>query len=155
MLESAGAKLRPAVAVYEATGHNAGPAATGHSIVNCFYSQPRFHARIDGIADDSIAEHVLDRAHVQLALTGVMLGDIGQPQLVDCLSCEATFDEVITHRRAGLLTTFPGPFDRVREQSLPRTQSPHTTLRSAVAGSSEFISDEAISDTGGSSAWMS
>jgi hypothetical protein len=57
-----------------------------------------------------------------------MLGDIGQPQLVDCLCCEVAFDEVITHWRAGLLTVLPGPFDRVREQLLLRAQSPHTTL---------------------------
>src|SRR5699024_2052814 len=127
-LELPRTKLRAAIRVNDTPGNHSRPATTGHSIINRRHSQARFHPRIDGIADDSVAEHVLDRAHVQLALTGVVFGNVGQPQLVDCLGSEVAFDEVVTHWRAGLLAVFPGSFDRVREQLLLRAQPPHTTL---------------------------
>src|SRR5699024_12441016 len=83
-----------------------------------------------------------DRAHVQLALTGVVFGNVGQPQLVDCLGSEAAFGEVVTHWRAGLLAVFPGSFDRVREQLLLRAQSPHTALLHLQTRGVEFIADD-------------
>ena len=40
------------------------------------------HAGVDGVADDPVGAGVLDRAEVELALGGGVLGDVGQPQLV-------------------------------------------------------------------------
>lgn len=146
VLEFSGTKLRPAVAVNEATGHGSRPAATGHSILDRRDRQARFHPRSDGVSDDSVAEHVLDRAHVELALIRVVLRNVGEPHFVDPACGEVAFDEVITDRRAGLLAVFSGSFDRVGEQLLLRAQSPHTSLRRPVAGSMEFIGDEPVSE---------
>ena len=40
------------------------------------------HPRVDGVADDLVAEAVLDRAEVELALAGPVFGDVDQPQRV-------------------------------------------------------------------------
>jgi hypothetical protein len=48
-----------------------------------------------------IAARVLDRALVELALLGGVLGDVGQPQLVRRLRAEVAGDEIVVDRRAG------------------------------------------------------
>lgn len=63
----------------------------------------RFHTFVDGIPDDLVRADVFDRAHVELALTGPVLCNIGQPLLVEVLGSEIAFDQVITHRGASLL----------------------------------------------------
>jgi hypothetical protein len=46
---------------------------------------------------------VLDRAEVELDLTGPMLGDVGRPQLVGGVGDEIATDQVVVDRWAGLL----------------------------------------------------
>ncbi|MDH6573693.1 hypothetical protein M2160_008800 [Streptomyces sp. SAI-117] len=65
-------------------------------------SQTGLHPRVDGVAHDPGAEGVLDHAEVELALTGGVLGDVGEPQPVRAGRGEVTADEVVVHRRAGL-----------------------------------------------------
>lgn len=60
-----------------------------------------FHSRVDGVADDPVRVHVLDRAQVELALTGVMLGDICEPQSIPLIGGEVAGDEVVVDRRPG------------------------------------------------------
>src|SRR5699024_4914059 len=57
-----------------------------------------------GVAYDPAGEGVLDRAEVELALISPVLGDVGQPQLVDVIGSEVPLDEVIVDRRS---RTFP------------------------------------------------
>mgnify|MGYP000860243511 CR=1 FL=1 len=40
------------------------------------------HPRVDRVAHDPCREHILDRAEVELAVVGVVLGDVGGPQVV-------------------------------------------------------------------------
>lgn len=138
-----------------AAGCGSWPATTGHGVLDRRDRQARFHPGIDGIANDLVAVDILDCAHVQLPLTVGVLRNIGHPRFVDRTRGEVAFDEVITHPRAGRLAVFPGSFDGVGEQLVLRVQSPHTTLRGPVAGGVEFISDEPVPDTEGSSVWMS
>jgi hypothetical protein len=44
---------------------------------------------------------VLDHAQVQLALAGVVLGDVREPLAVRCRGVEVPLDEIIVDRRAG------------------------------------------------------
>ena len=54
------------------------------------------------VADDPGRARVLDRAQVELPLTGRVFGDVGEPQLVETHRGEVAFDEIVVHRRAGL-----------------------------------------------------
>ena len=56
--------------------------AAGDGVVQRGDGQPGLHPRVDGVADDPVGEDVLDRAEVELALAGAVLGDVGQPQPV-------------------------------------------------------------------------
>ena len=66
-----GAKLRSAVGVQDAAVHR--PAA-GDGHLDRGDDGPGLHALVDGPADDPVREQVLDRAEVELALAGAVLG---------------------------------------------------------------------------------
>lgn len=53
------------------------------------------HPVADRVADDPVAETVLDRAAVQLARTGPVFGDVDQPQAVRGLGGEVALDEAV------------------------------------------------------------
>lgn len=53
--------------------------------------------------DDPAGAGVCDRAEVELALVGRILGDIAEPQLVRGFGGEVAFNEAVVHRRAGFL----------------------------------------------------
>ena len=64
--------------------------------------EPRCHPISHRVADDPPAAGDLDRAEVELPLSGGVLGDVGQPQPVDLLGGEGALDKVVVDRRAGL-----------------------------------------------------
>ena len=49
-----------------------------------------------------VGPDILDRAQIQLALVGAVLGDVGEPQRVRRLGGELPLDPVVVHGRAGL-----------------------------------------------------
>ena len=53
-----------------------------------------FHPFVDGPADDPVRIDVLDRAHVELAFAGAVLGDVGDPQPVWFGAGERAVDEI-------------------------------------------------------------
>src|SRR4051794_9255748 len=55
---------------------------SGKGVVDRGDGEPGLHPGVDGVTDDAIGVHVLDRAQVELALSRAVLGDVGQPQLV-------------------------------------------------------------------------
>ena len=63
-------------------------ASTADRVLQSSNGEVAGHPWSHRIADDAVAEHVLDRAQVELALTGGMLGDVGQPQLVRSIGSE-------------------------------------------------------------------
>ncbi len=62
--------------------------------------QVGLHPRIHRVPHDSVAEHVLNRTQIQLSFARVVLGNIGQPQLVGLVSGEVPLHQVVMHRRA-------------------------------------------------------
>jgi hypothetical protein len=72
----------------------AGPAAARGRVVEGVNGEPRGHSGVHRVADDPVAASVLDSAEVELALPGGVLGDVGQPQLVELLSTELAGDQV-------------------------------------------------------------
>ena len=72
-------------------------------IIDGFDCDAGLHARVDRVADDAIRIRVFDRTDVEFPLTGWMLRDIGEPDLVHPLRREIAPDKIIMHGRAGLL----------------------------------------------------
>ena len=71
------------------------------------------HALVDGVADDAVAGQVFDRAAVQRALVGGVLGDVGDPHLIRSRGAEALVDVVVVDGRAGCLPVLRRPFRTV------------------------------------------
>jgi len=70
--------------------HHAAGDITAHrdSVLKRLDGQAELHPRVDRVPDDPAAEHVPDRAEIQLALGGAVFGDVGEPQLVRGVSSE-------------------------------------------------------------------
>src|SRR5699024_12548407 len=73
----------------DAPGHYRWSAPTSDRVLEGGHGQARLHPGVDRIADDPTRAGVLERAQVDLALIGAMLGDIHQPLGVEGLSSEA------------------------------------------------------------------
>src|SRR5690606_37821053 len=86
--ELPGPELRAAVRMHDATS---GVATPGYRVVQRIHCEASLHPVADGVADDAAGEHVLDRAEVELALVGPVLGDVRQPQFVDVFGGEVPF----------------------------------------------------------------
>src|SRR5665647_400095 len=56
--------------------------AAGHRGVQGVHGELGLHPVADRVPDDPVGEHVLDRAAVDLALVGAVLGDVREPQPV-------------------------------------------------------------------------
>jgi len=46
------------------------------------HGQTRLHSGADQVSDDPVSEHVPDRTEIEPALSALVLGDLGEPQLV-------------------------------------------------------------------------
>jgi hypothetical protein len=77
-----------------------GSSSAGHRRLHGRHSKASLHAVADGVADDAVGEHVFNRAQVQLAFGGAVLGDVGQPQLVGRRGGEVSLHQVVMDRRA-------------------------------------------------------
>ena len=64
-------------------------------------ARPGGHPGVHRVADDPVGVDVLDRAEVELALAGGVLGDVGQPGPVRAGRGELAGDQVIVDRRPG------------------------------------------------------
>ena len=109
--------------------------------------QGRFHPGVDRVADDLVRPHVLDRAEVDFALIGAMLGDVGQPQLVRACRGEVPLDMVVVDGRAG----FAPQAAFLREhgpEPLLGAQPPDPVLARLQASLLEFVADEPVAERG-------
>ena len=64
--------------MHDATG---GVTASRYRVVQGIHRETSLHPVAHRVAHDPAGEHVLDRAEIELALVGPVLGDVGQPQL--------------------------------------------------------------------------
>ncbi len=92
--------MTAAVGVKDAAGHVYTAAGDGH--LDRSDDEAGLHARVDRIADDPVREQVLDRAAVELALVGPVLGDVGKPHDVRSRRSEVPTHDIIVGRGAGL-----------------------------------------------------
>src|SRR5699024_2167344 len=97
-------KLRPSIAVQDASDHVAPP---GDGAVQGGHGQAGLHPGVDRIPNDPARVDVLDRAQVQLPFGRPVLGDVGQPQLVRAHGGEVPLDEIVVHWRSGLAVPTP------------------------------------------------
>jgi hypothetical protein len=109
--------------------------------------QLRGHPIAEGVADDAVPEQVLDRAAVELALDGRVLGDVGDPDQVRGCGAELALEQVVVHRDPGPggLAAPPLPGGG-RPQPLLRAQPPDPTLAHLLAGAFEFVGQEPVTE---------
>jgi len=100
-----------------------------------------------GVADDPSAAGVLDRAEVELALAGGVLGDVGQPQLVELVGAEGPFDEVVVNGWAGLAGQ-AALLRMGRPESLLGAEPADPVPAGYHASVRELVGDEAVAELG-------
>lgn len=71
--ESPGTQLADPIAVNYTAGNHA---TAGYRVVEGGHRQSRFHTVADGIARDTVGEHILDGAQMELAFSGPVFGNI-------------------------------------------------------------------------------
>ena len=99
------------------------------------------------VADDPVGEHVLDRAEVELALAGVVLGDVGQPQLVRRVGGEVAVRRGRRAPAARPCRSCRAASCRTRSTSRCREQIRHA-VRSAIAlaGVAGLVGQEPVAE---------
>ncbi len=91
-------------------GHPAAPLpAKGDSGFEGSHREAGPRRGVDRVAHNAAGVHVLDRAQIQRALAGGLLGDVREPQPVRPVGGEVAPDPVVVHRRAGLDDLAPAP----------------------------------------------
>ncbi len=105
------------------------------------------HPGVEGVPDDLVAGAVLDRAQVELALPGGVLGDVGEPLAVEPVGGEVTPEQVVVHRRAGLAVQAPLAAVNA-EDLLLRAQPPDAVLTGREALESQFVGEQPIPELG-------
>jgi hypothetical protein len=106
------------------------------------------HAFVDGVADDPVGEQVLDRAAVELALGGGVLGDVGQPDLIGTLGGEVPAHQVVMDCWAGSSLAAPSLLGGGRPDPVVAAQPPHPSFAGAVTGALELIGNEPVAELG-------
>lgn len=124
--------------MHDATGSVATPE---YRIVQGIHRETRLHPIADRVPHDTAVKHVLDRAEIEPALVGPVLGDVDGPQFVDVISGEVAPDQVVVDRRAG---PFPVLAPLLSEDGPPlvvtadpsRNNADRTTSKASRASSS-------------------
>src|SRR5699024_4364994 len=98
------------------------------------------------VADDAAGEHVLDRAQIQLSLLGAVLGDVGQPQLVDGVGREFALDQVVVDRRPGTFAVLPALLAEHRPPGVIATDPPRSTFTHHLTGRGSLFGQEAVAE---------
>jgi hypothetical protein len=111
------------------------------------HGEPGGHPLIEGVADDPVAEQVLDRAAVELAFGGRVLGDVGDPHPVRRRRGEVPLQVIIVHGRAGQFSAAPAALaHRGRPQLLLRAQPPDSAFAGDQAGALELVGQEPVAE---------
>ncbi len=143
-------KLRSSVRMDHAAGD---VAAHRDGVLDRLDGQVRLHPRVDRVPHDPAREHVLDRAEVELAFRGLVLGDVGQPQLVRCIRSEhmtgsaVLVDDgtpVVVHRRPRLAVLAVFGFAAHTEPAVVRGDLPRDPLRHRFTVAAGLVSQEPV-----------
>lgn len=122
--ELSGPELAASVAVDDAAADR-GQATVGDGVGEGVDGERCLHPVADRVADDPVGADVLDRAEVEPALTGPVLGDVGQPQSVRGVCGEVALDPVVVEMPAC-------------------EQSRHAPFTGPVANCGQLAGDEAV-----------
>lgn len=121
-------------------------APTGDGVSDGVDGEFRGHPIADGVPDDAVREHVLDRAAVQLALGGPVLRDVGEPEPVRRISAEHPLDMVVEHGRPGLLALPASPPLRRGEDPSLRAQLPRRPPAHPPPRSTSFVGEVSVAE---------
>ena len=128
--------------------HGAHRSPRGCGIPQRCHRQGCLHPVIDRVADDPVRPRVLDRAHVELALVGPVLGDVGEPELVGAPSAELASHEVVVHGRTGPQAPATAAVQH-RGDAVLAAQTLDAVLRcDDPAFGTQLVGDEAVAEDG-------
>src|SRR4029079_2832723 len=102
--------------------------------------------RIDGVADDSVGKHVLDRTQVELAFTGSVFGNVGQPQPIWRISGEIPTDQIVMYGWAGFSVLTAVSLGVHTPHADDRTDSPRGTLGHRLPGIAGLGDQEPVAE---------
>src|SRR4029079_9014228 len=102
--------------------------------------------RIDGVADDSVGKHVLDRTQVELAFTGAVFGNVGQPQPIWRISGEIPADQIVMYGWAGFAVLTAFALTEHTPPAVGRTDSPGGTLGHRLPGIAGLGDQEPVAE---------
>ena len=119
----------------------------GHGSAQCCDGKAGGHPLVEGVADDPVAEDVLNRAAVELSFCGGVLGDVGQPEPVRGGGGELALDEVVVHGRSGRLTATPSALlGRGGPDPLLGAQPPDPPFADDQAVALELVGQEPVAE---------
>ena len=101
-----------------------------------------------GVADDPSGKDVVDGAEVKFALVGPVLGDIGEPQLVDVIGGGGPRDEVVMVQRAGPFPDLAALLPVHRPPLVVPADPPRRPLTHLLTGLRGFADQEPIAELG-------
>lgn len=137
-------------------GHATGDITTHHdSILESSDGQARLHPGVDRVPDDLVGEHVLDRAEVQLALRGLMLGDVSEPELIRSLGGElmpysallvGDGAKVVMNGGTGLFTVLAPLLPEHGPPSVRGRDSPRCPICHRLTRATSLVRKEAVSE---------
>ena len=108
--------------------------------------EPGLHAAVEGPADDPVAKDVFDRAAVELALVGPVLGDVSEPQHVRRVGGEVPAHKIVMRWCAGLGSLPRAGLTEARPPLVVSAQPPHRPVRGLHASEADLIGEEPIAE---------
>ena len=130
--------------MYDASGD---VVAAGHGVLERTDRQTGLHPGVYGVADDPVGEDVLDRAEVQLALAGLVLGDVRQPQFIRADGGEVPTDQIIVDWRTWLLALPAGlALAECAPPAVVSTDPPRSPIRHRLANLAGLVGQQPVSE---------
>ena len=109
--------------------------------------EPGLHPVADGVAHDPAGVDVLDRAQVELALAGGVLGDVGQPQLVRRRSAVKSRSTRSSWAGGpGFLPFLPRFLPNTLHQPWSRADPPHRPVTAGLAGVAGLVGQQPVAE---------
>ena len=114
-------------------------------MVECLHRELCRHPRVDRVADDALAEGVLEGADVEFAFTRRVLRDVADPQLVGPTRVEVSLHKVVVDRWTGS-TVESALLGVIGPETLVATDPPDLVFGNLQPLALEFVGDEAVTE---------